>query len=172
MNDNQTKYLILRANTWHYIRKIPLDLRDLLGRVYHKESLGTSDLQEAMRARDLIAKADNAYWDEVRMGGGVAGSIEQYEKVIARARTMRLQYLTADKIAEQSSLSELMVRIKLLEAGGAAKAEITQAAAIGSIDKPKDKMSDVLTLYKDKIMAHDLTKKNERQYMTMKVLRV
>lgn len=145
------------------MRKVPLDLREQVEGVFHRESLGTRDFATAQRGRNLIARADDELWAELRIGDVSLDSFAHYEKVIARAKSMQLQYLTADKIADQMSVSKLLDRIGLLETAIAAKTPLAAAAVIGSFGMPSHKVSEILKVYSEKIMTHELSKKNDAQ---------
>lgn len=157
------KYLLLRGKTYWYKRNIPKVLNSVLDGFYHRESLSTFDLEVAKKKRDALVIADDDYWDELKAGGIVIEHAQLYDKAVARAKNMRLQYVTADKMADDMNVQELLDRIASLENAVSTGAKISAVATIGSVDVPAHKMSDLLKLYSDKIMAHDLTKKNEAQ---------
>ena len=55
MASTDTKHLKLRGNVWWYQRRIPKDLQDQFGgQTTLSESLGTGDIREARRQRDIL----------------------------------------------------------------------------------------------------------------------
>jgi len=53
--DNQ--FLQLRGKVWTYYRRVPTDLVPALGRTFIKKSLGTPDIKEARRLRNIESSA-------------------------------------------------------------------------------------------------------------------
>lgn len=157
------KYLFLRNKIYWYKRKIPKVLSEVLGGFYHRESLGTDNVEIAKKKRDALVDADNDYWAELKAGGTVLKHEALYERVVGRAKSLRLQYMTSDKMADDLNVEQLLGRIDALETALGSGAEISQAAIIGSVELPRHKISDVLEIYIEKIMAHELAKKNDAQ---------
>nr|WP_321461081.1 DUF6538 domain-containing protein [uncultured Cohaesibacter sp.] len=49
----ETKHLQKRGETWHYYRRVPTKLIPILEKTFIKVSLGTTDLKEARKRRNI-----------------------------------------------------------------------------------------------------------------------
>ncbi|PCI86667.1 MAG: hypothetical protein COB24_09045 [Hyphomicrobiales bacterium] len=159
---NPELYLFERDGIWYYRREIPTLLHDQLGKKPRRVSLKTRDLAVAMKRRDLMAAADDDYWNDLK-GGVSRDSIEaNYDRVIARAKSMNIQYKPRDELIKGLDIDAVMQRIEMLE-GNAIKSRIATSAVLGLAEQPLQVMSGILKIYTDKIMATTIKNKNKAQ---------
>ena len=53
-------YLILRGNTWHFMRRVPLHLVPVIGKTFIKKSLETADFKVAKIRRNAMSVETDA----------------------------------------------------------------------------------------------------------------
>ncbi|MEM9230558.1 MAG: integrase, partial [Pseudomonadota bacterium] len=84
-----------------------------------QKSLRTASLEVARLKRDELEKADDLYWSGVADGEQAATASQAHEAARTRALGLGFRYLTADRLAQEASLEELLARIeKVKETGG------------------------------------------------------
>lgn len=101
---------------FRYVRRLPLAA---LTAIRHfdpehpakvQRSLNTKEREIARRKRDAMEQADDDYWASL-----IAGDLpakEAYEKAIAKAKSLRLEYRPAPDLAENATLEDLIERNK------------------------------------------------------------
>uniref|UniRef100_A0A2A4YVN2 Uncharacterized protein n=1 Tax=OCS116 cluster bacterium TaxID=2030921 RepID=A0A2A4YVN2_9PROT len=158
------KYIIKRNKIYWYQRKIPTKLQAILEKQFHRQSLKTQDISLAQKRRDIIASADDDYWHGLMNGCDPVSANKAYDKILARAQALNIYYHSADRIADDFSDKDLLHRIEILGQGDLVNSPIVFSAVTGSTDKPRHRISEVLTIYIDKIKAVELKENyNEQQ---------
>lgn len=84
------RHLIVRGGTYHYRRRVPSDIQDLVGRAFWKQSLKTTSLREAEKK----ARALGAHYDR---GIQVLRELTDIDRL--KVRTETLQALQLEKVA-------------------------------------------------------------------------
>lgn len=161
MNDEK-KYLLSRNGNWHYYRVIPSLLHDRLGKKARRTSLKTRDLAVAMKRRDLMASADDDYWGELLNGVNRDSAEAIYNRVIARAKNLNIDYKPSQDILSKMDFDVILQRIEMLE-GNQGKSRVASSAVLGLAKAPLHKMSVILPLYENDIMATAIKDKNNAQ---------
>lgn len=162
---NPDRHLHSRSDgKFRYVRRVPLDALRAL-REYDPEhpevvrrSLNTKEREVARRKRDAMEQADDDYWASL-----VAGDLpakEAYEKAIARAKSLRLEYRPAADLAANATLEELIARIRLIENPAD---KLTAAAALGGAGEPTTTLDDAFDVFEKTIRKAELARKSEHQ---------
>ncbi|MCJ8325294.1 MAG: phage integrase SAM-like domain-containing protein [Rhizobiales bacterium] len=125
-------------------------------------SLKTKDPAIAMIRRDVIARADDEYWNDP-LGGIDRNSTEaNYDRVISRARHMNIRYRSQTGMLPSFTPDELLKRLEMLE-GNVGKSKIATGAVLGAATAPSHKCSDILDIYVKDIVATQIRNKNNAQ---------
>lgn len=160
---NEKKYLVSRNGNWHYYRQTPTLLFEKLGKQARRVSLKTRDLAVAMRRRDLMANADDDYWGELLSGVNRDRVEMNYKRVITRALNLNLDYKPHVDIIDKMDFDLVLDRLEMLE-GNQGKSRIATSAVLGLAKAPLHKMSAILKIYEDDIMATAIKDKNKAQH--------
>jgi integrase len=156
------RYLQDRAGNFHYKRRVPAKVGDLDTRApFVKMSLGTRDRAMARRKRDALETADNELWASLLSGDTREMATRRYEAAVRRAEALGYSYRTAEELATQAPLEELLRRLVETMPGGVP--EPVQAALLGEVDKPQTTISQAHRIYVEEIAADELTRKSATQ---------
>ncbi|MBL1241888.1 MAG: tyrosine-type recombinase/integrase [OCS116 cluster bacterium] len=158
----EKQYLILRNEIWWYQREIPKHLQDQLGKKRQRMSLKTTDIATAMARRDIIATADDELWSDLKSGVNRDSVRANYDRVIARAKGMNIQYKPSDELIDSFDIDAVMQRIEMLE-GNVVRSRVATSAVLGLAEEPLHAMSEILKIYTDDIMATTIMNKNKAQ---------
>ena len=160
--NNEKRYLLLRSEVWWYQRDLPKALYNQLGKIRRRVSLKTKDLAVAMMRRDVIARADDEYWNDL-LGGIDRNSIEaNYDRVILRARHMNIKYKPQNEMLASIAPDELLKRVEMLE-GNVGRSKIATSAVLGAAKAPRHKCSEIIDVYVKDIMATQIRNKSKAQ---------
>lgn len=139
------RYLKLRGRRWHYVRRVPMAFACSDPRGTIQKSLRTASLEVARLKRDELEKADDLYWSGVADGEQAATASQAHEAARTRALGLGFRYLTADRLAQEASLEELLARIEKVKETGGQEAP----ALLGAHAPPKLRVRAAMELYFD-----------------------
>lgn len=168
---NLDQYLQLRANRWHYVRRVPKEYSDIDKRGVIRKSLGTESLELARMKRDELAKADEVYWRDLSAKMTMHGTedpnsldvFKKYERARAIAMAHGFSYKKIDLLRE-APLQEILLRVEALEKGhGEIAPKEVADALLGTIAQPKVTITQAFEIYCNEIAASKLFDKSETQ---------
>ena len=172
------RYLIKRGNYWFYKRRIPKQYRSFDEREFIRKTLGTSSLEIARLRRDALEQADNDFWTSMAFHNDDADSSEtqvrvrsglarKYKAACSRALARGFVYAPAEKLVEQSELSEIIDRIKVIQSSQTsvptASHEAETAALLGGVEEPAVTVWEAFDTYCSEIAVGDLINKSPKQ---------
>lgn len=139
------KYMVRRGGVFYYVRRVPTELADQVGKTFERVTTKQTSLRAAIPVVDQINRETEAYW--AQLAAGEAGEARQrYTAAVARARALGLGYQTADSLAG-GSLDEIVRRVELLEARGALDEPGEVAAVLGGASAPEFTITAGLDAY-------------------------
>jgi integrase len=158
---------------WRYVRRVPGDAlaairrHDPVAPDFVRRSLDTHDVDEARARRDAMEKADDDRWALALAGENVAAS-EAYDRAVARARSLRIEYRPAADLAREASLEELVRRAMLIPGNNDAA---TEDAALGMAGAKSTSLDDAFKVFTGTIRRASLARKSEWQKLKWKQLK-
>jgi len=165
-NNSPDRYLQRRPDGgYRYVRRIPADVRALLMEYdpdlpeYVRRSLDTDSLETARARRDAMEAADDEYWASLHSND--TPRREHYERVIARARSLKLQYLPAEDLVAHATLEEILQRIAMV--AGREHDRVTVDAALGGAEEPMTTLDEAFAVFENAIRKTDLARKSDWQ---------
>lgn len=163
--DRPDRHLQKRSDGgYRYTRRVPENVLLALRRfdpehpVWVRRSLNTEDIWIARRKRDAMGQADDDDWASL-----VAGDLpakEAYEKAVAKARSLRIEYRPAAELADNSSLEDLIERIKHIQNPAD---RVTAAAVMGGAGEQTASLDDAFDVFEKTIRKAELARKSEHQ---------
>lgn len=158
---DQDRFLIMRGDYYHYKRRIPVNLIDVLKSGTHiRKALKTSDLVVARKRRDAIEAADNEYWSSLVLENEADKSLTRYKAAIRRAEVLGFEYRSSEQIS-QMSIDEIVARVTSVMGRSPSTDEV--AAVLGGETKPKTTVSDAFDLYLKEIAVAEVSGKSQKQ---------
>jgi integrase len=158
---------------WRYVRRVPSDALAAIRRHdpaapdFVRRSLDTHDLDEARGRRDAMEKADDDRWSLALAGENVAAS-EAYDRAVARARSLKIEYRPAADLARDASLEEL-VRRAMLTADPHDR--VTGDAVIGTAGVKSTSIDDAFDIFTGTIRRAKLARKSPWQKLKWEQLK-
>ncbi|MEP9397960.1 tyrosine-type recombinase/integrase [Mesorhizobium sp. KR2-14] len=157
---------------FRYVRRVPARALAMLRR--HdpncpdtiRRSLDTHSRDEARAKRDAMEKADNGYWATVEAGD--APAVNVYERAIARARSLRVEYRPAAELARDASLDEILHRISMIS-GPADR--VTADAVLGGAGEKSTTIDQAFGTFEKVIRKADLARKSPWQLLKWRQLK-
>lgn len=149
---------------YRYVRRVPLDVLKILRQFDHehppvvRRSLNTHEKEVARRKRDEMEQADNDYWDSFRSSG--VPEKEIYDRAIARAKALKLEYRTTQDLVANASLEEIIKRVNLIKSPAD---RITAAAVLGGAGEKKTSLDDAFDVFENTIRKADMVRKSDHQ---------
>lgn len=158
--DDADRFLLNKAGTWYYQRRVPKELRGIDGRgELIRLSLKTANLSDARKRRDVYELADNERWASLLLDVPEEKAKARYKAAVARAQAMGFSYKSAAELAE-GPLAALVERTKVLPPNPDAGAV---EAVLGAAEPPRATVSQAWTLYESEIATDELRGKSEQQ---------
>ena len=146
------KYVKKRGRRYHYVRRVPKDIRDVDSRDFIQISLKTDSLTIAQQRAALLDQHIEHYWHRL-----LTGTAEQadklYQQAIRLVRFSGVGYRPAEDIANEQ-IEHVVKRIML---ASQSPDSIQAHALLGGIDKPSLPLTEALDSYwdlsKDKLLG-------------------
>lgn len=156
------RFLFLRSGNYYYRRRV-------LGQVAHLDersptiriSLKTDDLALARAKRDLMEEADNILWSSMILEQPRDPARARYEAAMRRVEALGLTYRSAQALASQSTLDEIISRLESVVASKMPQ-EMAQSV-VGGIPTPAVTVSKAFEIYCDEIVPAELVNKSAVQ---------
>lgn len=157
---------------FRYVRRVPA--RALAALLRHepdypetiRRSLDTHDQGAARAKRDAMEKADNDYWAEAEAGERPA--LDAYDRAIARARSLKVEYRPAAELAREVSLDELMKRIAMI---AGPHDRVTADAVLGAAGVRATSLDDAFDTFEKIIRKAALARKSPWQKLKWRQLK-
>jgi len=172
------RYLLKRADSWHYNRRTPKRYAHIENRTVIRASLRTKSIDVARMRRDAFEAADDAYWQALSIEAAATGGVsiaatqvaeKRHKAASERALALGFAYTPADILASHTSTNEILERLKVLE-GRAGKSEVAPEkdadALLGTVQKPKrlkKRVSQAFALFIKEIAFDELRNKSDKQ---------
>lgn len=137
------RYLKERKGNWQYVRRVPAHVAPFDARGLIQVSLKTKSADVAKLRRDALERADDLFWQGLAGGEGVERAQSAYDAAIARARVMGFEYRAAVDTAATASVEEILRRLHSTRSDR----RVDMDAALGGVDQPKLKVSEVRKTY-------------------------
>jgi len=176
--EKQDRFLIKRGGRWVYQRRVPARYAHIDARRFIKFALRTDSIEIARERRDALARADDEYWAmlsaEAAGRGGPSKSVREvairrHEAAAQRAMAFGFSYQTADGLAQNATISELIERIRLLESQirseDTAPSKAATEALLGGVPEPDSSLtvSEAFELYLREIAFDEQYRKSPKQ---------
>jgi integrase len=142
-----TDYLAQRAGVWIYYRRVPTEYADLDGRRFVRIStkVRVANDRTGTKAGRVAAKINatqEAYWRGLT--DGRADAKRSYADAVRVARSLGLDYLLPDQIAQQP-LADIIQRVETLITDRRIEHPGTRMAVLGGVEKPRIMLSDLFS---------------------------
>lgn len=148
-------YLVPRNGCWYYRRRVPQHVAALDGRpaVLRSTKIKVVDASlgpppEAQIVAREINTATEARWSALLDGSAPSAAERTYTRAVERARGLGFAYRTADRLAD-GPLSEILDRVRALQASGYRDVPATIEAVLGGHPQPDIRLSQLATRYFD-----------------------
>ncbi len=145
------KYIKKRGTNYHYVRRVPKDIRALDDREFIQISLKTDSASLAQHRATILNQHINAYWESLIINP--TNKEERFKQAIHQARLYGFGYITAKEIAHEP-IEKIVERV--IVATGHSTPTETQDAVLGDVTRPDITLSSALekywTLSKDKLL--------------------
>lgn len=163
---NIDRYIFKRGRKYVYIRRVPTRVIQL-GEIRRiQRSLKTESIELARKRRDDFERADEEYWAKLLAGtGNVKGELARYERARNRALASGFRYLTADQLAENKDVSEILDRIAYLEKQHNTKKSDVDAL-LGTVKTPSVTLDSAFNIFVNEIASEENRTKSERQFIS------
>ena len=172
----EDRYLQKRGKRWHYVRRVPLYVQYLDGRITVRKSLKTPSLEIARERRDAQESIDDQYWASLMDLYGKSGlkdiksrefARRRYKAASARAVMRGLAYAPAEELSMVTAFSELMDRIEIVQkidrGNDTARVKTEAEAVLGGAPRPSPRLSEAFEIYCEKIAFTELLSKSANQ---------
>jgi len=154
------QYLKRRGDRWNYHRRVPAVYQSVDPRGTIRVALDTASIEIARARRDALAKADELLWHSLRAGKPTA--LNSYETARQRAMSRGFVYIPAEELAVESTLDEILDRLKKLDVKS--HTATSDADAVLGLVKPTSvSITEAFKIYCDKICVADLKGKSATQ---------
>ena len=159
---------------WRYVRRVPGDAlaairqHDPVAPDFVRRSLDTHDIDEARGRGDAMEKADDDRWSLALAGENVAAS-EAYDRAVARARSLKIEYRPAADLAREASVEDLKRRLAFLT--GEPHDRVTGDAVLGTAGAKSTSIDDAFKVFAETIRRASLARKSEWQKLKWKQLK-
>lgn len=161
------RHLILRRGIYHYKRRVPAVVAELDPRVAHvRVSLKTSDIEVARLRRDALDNENYAYWASLLLQDADATPETLFETAVAQAASCGFDYLTANEMAAQHNLHEVLRRVQWVNTHRHTP-RVAQAI-FGFFERPGVTITQAFKVYIDEIVHDELRGKSESQTRSWK----
>lgn len=158
---------------FRYVRRVPARVLAALRR--HdpsypetiRRSLDTHDQATARAKRDAMEKADSDHWAQAATGDRPA--TEAYERALARARSLKVEYRSAADLARDVSLDDLLARIALISSP---IDRDTSDAVLGGAGLPSTSIDDAFKTFETVIRKKALARKSPWQLLKWRQLKL
>ncbi|AKR57974.1 hypothetical protein XM25_19725 [Devosia sp. H5989] len=165
------RYLRLRDGHWHYVRRIPRGIVELVGKRSHvRVSLKTDDKSIARIKRDHLEAADNDYWASFLSNQSEEVALRRYQSAVRRADAIGLTYRPVHEILQRESLPDVVARFEAIMDERTPPAVVE--AALGGIDIPRVTVTQAFKVYCDEIKPAELRGKSEAQKKSWKKVKL
>lgn len=157
---------------FRYVRRVPARALAMLRRQDPdypetiRRSLDTHNRDEARAKRDAMEKADAEFWALAE--AGELQPADQYERALARARSLKVEYRPAAELARDASLDEILHRIRLIS-GPADRP--TADAVLGGAGEKSTTIDDAFDTFEKVIRKADLARKSDWQLLKWRQLK-
>jgi len=149
---------------YRYVRRVPARALAALRRLDPaspetiRRSLDTHDLTAARAKRDAMEQADDDYWAQAEAGDRPA--LDAYERAIARARSMRVEYRPSGELVSDATVDELLRRIALITGP---HDRVTADAVLGAAGAKTTSLDDAFDTFEKTIRKAALARKSPLQ---------
>ncbi len=133
------KYIKKRGHHFHFIRRVPQEIRTIDGREFIQISLKTDSPSLAKQRASILNQHINAYWEGLIIDP--SNKEARYKQAVNLARLHGFGYKNAQDIA-QEPVAQIVERVMVATAHNATKAS-TQAL-LGAVERPSITLSMVL----------------------------
>lgn len=155
------RYLIKRGNYYHYKRRIPVTVAEILNTSTHvRKSLKTDDLAIARQRRDALEAADNEYWSSLILDNESGKALARYKAAVRRAEALGFDYKDADQIATLP-IEDIVARVTSLMGRSPSNEEVR--AVLGGVERPNITVTDAFEVYVKEITAAEVAGKSAKQ---------
>lgn len=150
---------------FRYVRRIPANVLDVLREFdpdcpeFVRRSLNTDSREIARAKRDAMEAADDEYWSSLESGERPAR--EAYERAVARAKSLKLEYRPAPELASEASLDELLKRVSMI--AGREYDRVTADAVLGGAGEPTTTLDEAFEVFETVIRKAELARKSPHQ---------
>lgn len=160
---NIDRYIFKRGEKYSYIRRVPLAVVELGEKSRIQRSLKTDSLEVARKRRDEFERADDEYWSALLSEtDDQARALARYKRAQGKALVSGFKYMTADQLATNADINELLSRVSTLEKStGAKKSDVE--AILGTVEPPSVTLDAAFDIYVNEIAAEENRTKSERQ---------
>lgn len=156
------RFLFQRDGNYYYRRRVP-------GNLVHSDeraptirtSLKTDDLALARIKRDLMEEADNILWASMVLDEPRDPARARYEVAMKRVEALGLTYRSAQSLAANSSLEEIVTRLEMVVSQRMPQ-ELSQSVA-GGVPVPAVTVRKAFEIYCDEIVPDELVNKSVLQ---------
>lgn len=136
------KYVKKRGNRYHYVRRVPNDIRHLEDREFIQISLKTDSLSLAQHRAAILDRSILKYWEMLFTSPDDA--LKQYQDAIKYVRFLGISHMSATDIA-MAEIEDVVTRVKLAERENTTV--LQSKAMLGAVDKPQLKLSECIDKY-------------------------
>lgn len=165
------RYLRLRDGHWHYVRRIPRGIVELVGKRSHvRVSLKTLDKSVARLKRDHLEAADNDYWASFLSNQSEEVALRRYQSAVRRADAIGLTYRPVHEILQLESLPDIVARFEAIMDVRASPAD--EEAALGAVEVPRVSVTQAFKVYCEEIKPAELRGKSEAQRKSWKKVKL
>ena len=134
---------------------------DFVGASTVRVSLKTSDRGLAGKRRDALEKADNAYWDSLRIDGKATSLSKRiYEAAFSRARAWGFSYHEHSDMRSVIPDGEMLARLSAIATADTGQRH-TADSLLGDTRRPKVLLSGAFDVYVNEIKSPYLLKKDD-----------
>lgn len=156
------RYLQVRGGFYTYRRRVPVAVADLDERYPTvKKALGTDNVAQARKQRDMLERADDEYWSSLIAGLEKNPALAKLKQAEARAHAMGYTYRHIGDILAHETPQQIADRLISLE--NIKPGSLDASAVIGAIPLPKVKVSEAIDLYIKEIVADEIRGKSPNQ---------
>lgn len=158
---------------FRYVRRVPARALVMLRRHEPeypetiRRSLDTHNRDEARAKRDAMAKADDDYWSAAE-AGAAAQAVDAYDRAVARARSLKVEYRPAADLARDASLDEILQRIRMISGPSD---RVTADAVLGGAGEKSTTIDQAFETFETVIRKADLARKSPWQLLKWRQLK-
>ena len=142
-----SKYLQQQPNGyWYYIRRVPSDVSRYDTRRVIKRTTKKRDFSKAVVIADRFNEETEAFWCTLAENNVEGVSLDAYNSAIKRARALGVRYRPSTEISEGPA-QELLQRLEVLGDESLVKSKPAAQAALGTVDRPLMRLSELPEAY-------------------------